>query len=72
MSAAEVGTSIERTLQRQASVLDCTASARGVPVDAVTCSEARLALAAGVLGVRADLPVPRENRGGKDKTGSGK
>ena len=53
-------------------MLDCTASARGVPVDAVTCSEARLALAAGVLGVRADLPVPRENRGGKDKTGSGK
>lgn len=30
-------------------------------MDAVTCSEAGLALAAGVLGVRADLPVPRDN-----------
>ena len=39
-----------------------------VPVDAVTCSEAGLALAAGVLGVRADLPVPREQgREGHDR-----
>ena len=37
-------------------------------MDAVTCSEAGLALAAGVLGVRADLPVPREQgREGHDR-----